>query len=281
MSHPHASAPLDAPTRGGVRCSASDVLRWAGLPALADSRTDAISFGLRRMLAERALVHEGQPFETLYVVSAGSFKYHQTDVEGYEQVLGFAIHGDVIGLDGLGQPTHTVGAVALEDSSVVALPFRELLALGHENPALEALLHHAAGAEVLRRGETQYLMAAPSSEVRVARFLLQLAQRQAALGFSASRLRLCMTRRDIASYLGVAHETVSRAFTKLAQDGCITVSQRDIELIDLPALRDLQRMTRGRTPHETGHEASGHAATHRAPEHAAHGHSRAGPAAWH
>jgi CRP/FNR family transcriptional regulator len=245
----------EAPTKGHVRCTASDVLRWAGMAHLATLRTDAISFPLRRVRAERALVHEGQAFEMLHVVSGGSFKYLQTDIEGYEQVLGFAIHGDMIGLDGLGQPTHTVGAVALEDSTVVAISFRELLSLGHEVPALEALLHHAAGAEVLRRGETQYLMAAPSSEVRVARFLLQLAQRQAALGHSASRLRLCMTRRDIASYLGVAHETVSRAFTKLAQDGCITVSQRDIELVDLPALRELQRMTRGRSPHEGAEHA--------------------------
>lgn len=255
MNHFELPANGETPSKGHVRCSASDVLRWAGMAHLASPRTDIISFPLRRVLAERALVHEGQPFEMLHMVSGGSFKYLQTDIEGYEQVLGFAIHGDMIGLDGLGQPTHTVGAVALEDSTVVVIPFRELLALGHEVPALEALLHHAAGAEVLRRGETQYLMAAPSSEVRVARFLLQLAQRQAALGHSASRLRLCMTRRDIASYLGVAHETVSRAFTKLAQDGCITVSQRDIELIDLPALRELQRMTRGRAPHEGAEHA--------------------------
>jgi CRP/FNR family transcriptional regulator len=142
-------------------------------------------------------------------------------------------------------------------------------------PALEALLHHAAGAEVVRRGDTQYLMAAPSSEVRVARFLLQLAERQAALGHSPSRLRLCMTRRDIASHLGVAHETVSRAFTRLATDGLITVSQRDIELIDLPALRDLQRMTRGRLSHPehapcrplAANEACGHGATAQAALH--------------
>jgi len=251
------------------------VLRWAGMATLVSSHTDAIWFPLRRVRAERPLIHEGQPFETLHVVSGGSFKYIQTDVEGYEQVLGFAIHGDMVGLDGLGHTTHTTGAVALEDSTVVAISFRELLALGHEVPALEALLHHAAGAEVVRRGDTQYLMAAPSSEVRVARFLLQLAERQAALGHSASRLRLCMTRRDIASYLGVAHETVSRAFTRLATDGLITVSQRDIELVDLPALRELQRMTRGRLSHledapcrpPAAREAGSHGATGQAAFH--------------
>mgnify|MGYP001079162929 CR=1 FL=1 len=117
-------------------------------------------------------------------------------------------------------------------------------------PALERLLHRATGTELMRRADTQYLMSAPSSEVRVARFVLQLAQRQRALGHSDRRLRLSMTRRDIASYLGVAHETVSRALTALVQDGCIAVSHRDIEITDETGLRELQRMTRGRPPRE-------------------------------
>lgn len=241
-----------APLRNveNARCSASDVLRWAGVPTHACHETDAVFFGMRRVLADSGLVHEGQPFENLHLVGSGSFKHVQTDLEGYEQVLGFAIHGDMVGLDGLGRSQHASGAVALEDSMVVVMPLRELLALSKRLPELELLLHRAAGTELLRRADTQYLMSAPSSEVRVARFLLQLAQRQRVLGHSARRLRLYMTRRDIASYLGVAHETVSRALTALVQDGCIGVSHRDIEIIDEAALRELQRMTRGRSSRE-------------------------------
>jgi CRP/FNR family transcriptional regulator len=88
-------------------------------------------------------------------------------------------------------------------------------------------------------------MSAASAEVRVARFLLHFAQRQSALGLSNRRLRLRMTRRDIASCLGVAHETVSRALTALVLHGCIKVSHRDIEIADAPALYELQRVTRG------------------------------------
>lgn len=234
----------------GVRCTASDVLRWFGLPHEASTATDEITFPMRRVRAGRSLMVEGQPFERLHLVSGGSFKCVQTDLDGYEQVLAFAIHGDIIGLDGLGHERHGSGAVALEDATVASMPVQELLALGRHVPALETLLLHAAGAEVSRRGDTQYLMAAPSSEVRVARFLLQFAHRQAALGHSGRRLRMCMTRRDIASYLGVAHETVSRALTALAHDGCINVSHRDIELIDLSALNELQRVTRGRQTSE-------------------------------
>ena len=230
---------------GAARCTASDVLTWAGLPALACSRTDQILFSMRRVRADTVLIHEGQPFENLYCVGAGSFKSVQTDAEGYEQVLGFAIHGDALGLDGLCETRHASGAVALEDASVAVLPFRELVVASRDVPALERLLHHAAGAELLHRSDTQYLMSAASSEVRVARFLLHFARRQNALGLSDRRLRLRMTRRDIASCLGVAHETVSRALTALAQSGCITVSHRDIEIVDAAALHELQRITRG------------------------------------
>lgn len=245
----------------GVRCTATDALRWFGLPDQASAATDQISFAMRRVRAGRSLVVEGQPFEKLHLVSGGSFKCVQTDMDGYEQVLAFAIHGDIIGLDGLGQDRHGSGALALEDSTVVTLPVQELLSMGRHVPALEVLLHNAAGAEVARRGDTQYLMAAPSSEVRVARFLLQFARRQAALGHSGRRLRMCMTRRDIASYLGVAHETVSRALTALAQDGCIRVSHRDIELIDLEALNELQRVTRGRQTRERRADTASKATT--------------------
>ena len=245
-----------------ARCSASDVLHWAGVPSHASRETDTIYFGMRRVLADATLVHEGQPFESLHLVSSGSFKHVQTDLEGYEQVLGFAIHGDVIGLDGLGRNQHSSGAVALEDSTVVVMPLRELLSLSKQLPALELLLHRAASTELLRRADTQYLMSAPISEVRLARFLLQLARRQSALGHSDRRLRLYMTRRDIASYLGVAHETVSRALTALASSGCIHVSHRDIEIVDEAALRELQRVTRGRSPHEAHEQAQPHAHAH-------------------
>ncbi|MEP7296442.1 MAG: helix-turn-helix domain-containing protein [Burkholderiales bacterium] len=230
---------------GSARCTASDLLRWAGLADLADSGTDAIAFCIRRVRAEQVLLREGQAFENLYFVGAGSFKSVQVDLEGYEQVLGFAIHGDALGLDGLLHGRHASGATALEDSSVAVAPFRQLVEMSHTVPAIERLLQHATGAELMHRSDTQYLMSAPSSEVRVARFLLHFAQRQSALGHSDRRLCLRMTRREIASCLGVAHETVSRALTSLMNCGCIRVSQRDIEIVDADALHQLQRVTRG------------------------------------
>ncbi|MFN9708864.1 MAG: Crp/Fnr family transcriptional regulator [Burkholderiales bacterium] len=231
-----------------ARCTASDVLNWSGMQALVSGETDRIIFSMRRVLLETPLVHEGQAVEYLYCVGAGSFKTVQTDLEGYEQVLGFCLHGDTIGLDGLCTNRHASGAIALEDSTVAVLPFRDLLSLSRKLPAIEQFLHQALGSEMRHRSETQYLMSASSSEVRVARFLLHFSQRQNALGLSDRRLRLRMCRRDIASCLGLAHETVSRALTALAQAKCITVSNRDIEIIDAVLLHALQRATRGGRP---------------------------------
>ena len=233
------------PGMAAARCTASDLLRWAGLSEFVGEQTDRMPFATRRVRADTALVHEGNPFEYLYFVCAGSFKCVQIDAEGYEQVLGFALHADLIGLDGMSRNRHASGAVALEDSTVATLPFAEVMAAARRMPAVERLIQRAVGAELLRRSDTQYLMSAASSEVRVARFLLHFAKRQNALGYSDRRIRLRMTRRDIASHLGVAHETVSRALTALQQVGCIAVTYRDIELLNPRLLRDIQRVTRG------------------------------------
>ena len=138
--------------RTPAQVSASDVLRWAGLGELADPDSDAIEFPLRRVPALATLYVEGQPLQQLYCVASGSFKSTQNDVEGYEQVLGFALHGDMLGMDALCGHRHASSAVALEDSAVVALPFAELLAASREVPALARLLLHAGGAELQRRG---------------------------------------------------------------------------------------------------------------------------------
>jgi CRP/FNR family transcriptional regulator len=240
-----ADATRPRPGPSGARCSASDLLRWAGMADAVSDQTDRMPFATRRVRADTALVHEGNPFEYLYFVCAGSFKCVQIDAEGYEQVLGFALHADMIGLDGMSRGRHASGAVALEDSTVAALPFAEVMAASRRMPAIERLIQRSVGAELLRRSDTQYLMSAASSEVRVARFLLHFAKRQNALGYSDRRIRLRMTRRDIASHLGVAHETVSRALTALQQVGCIAVTYRDIELLNPRLLRDIQRVTRG------------------------------------
>jgi CRP/FNR family transcriptional regulator, anaerobic regulatory protein len=230
---------------GRSQCSGSEVLRWSGLHDWTDPQTDRVEFAMRRVPACGTLIAEGWPLQRLYCVAGGTFKLARYDLEGYEQVLGFCLRGDLLGLDGLSGQRYESSVIALEDSYVAVMPFLQFCELARRLPAFERLLHHAVGAELSRRGETQYVMASPSSEVRIARFLLAFARRQSQLGVSDRRFRFGMTRREIASCLGIAHETVTRALAALAQAGCIRVSHRDIEIVDSHALMQLQRPTRG------------------------------------
>lgn len=241
-------APRATPLAPSARCSVRDVLRWTGLEAWVGTVNDSDWLPTRRVQAEQALAHQHQSLTHFYVVGAGSFKLVKVDDEGFEQVLGFALRGDVIGLDGMNEQHHLCSVVALEDATVALLGCEDLLTPGRCQPALARLLHHAAATELQRRSDTQFLMAAASAEVRVARFLLSFGQRQQQLGCSASRFRLRMSRRDIASYLGVAHETVSRALTLLAQAGYMAVTQREIDILDVPGLVLMQKQSRGPSP---------------------------------
>lgn len=230
---------------GAARCTGSDLLRWMGMEHEAGPRADQFVFPMRRVRAGTLVVHEGAPFESLYFISAGTFKMVHTDPDGYELVQGFLARGDVIGLDGLSDGAYGGDAVALEDATIAMTSFRELLSAARTVPALEQVIFMASGREIRRKNLTLEVMAAVGAEVRLARFLLQLITRQAEQGYSARRMVLRMSRRDIASHLGIAHETVSRSLTALADWGYIAVRHREIEILDHDGLDRFKRVTRG------------------------------------
>lgn len=199
----------------------------------------------RRVRAGVVLFHEGTCAQAVYFVAVGTFKFMHTAEDGYEQVLGFAGRAEMLGYDALCQGEHPTTAVALEDSTVFALPIRDLFALSTRVPALGRVLHMAASRQLRHQVEIAHLMAAVSAEVRLARFLLQLSEHMAACGQSPRRLYLRMSRRDIASHLGVAHETVSRSFGALTQWGCVEVNNREVEILDRVQLKACASNTRG------------------------------------
>ncbi|MBX3607821.1 MAG: Crp/Fnr family transcriptional regulator [Piscinibacter sp.] len=203
------------------------------------------SVPLWRLRAGAPMTHEGMPADFIQVVRSGSFKCQRVAEDGYEQVLSFAGPGDVLGFDGLCRGHYPTSAVALEDSTVFALPLRELDRLRQQHPALDRGLQQALSRQLARAGEVAEMMAAVAAEVRLARFLVWLSGCMAARGQSPRRLHLRMSRRDIASLLGVAHETVSRSFTALAELGLLRVDNRDVEILDLDGLRQCTRSTRG------------------------------------
>jgi CRP/FNR family transcriptional regulator len=199
---------------------------------------------VRRLHAAESLFHEGAAADSLHFVRAGTFKVVRTAGDGYEQVLGFAGRGEVLGFDAIASGTHPTAAVALEDSSAFAVPLREFFGGGPRLLALDTLVHRAVSKALASRGELADVMAAVAAEVRLARFLLQWSQRMAGCGQSPRRFHLRMSRRDIASFLGVAHETVSRSFGLLVRWGVVQVDNREVEVLDMLALKTLALSTR-------------------------------------
>ncbi|MFZ2651317.1 MAG: helix-turn-helix domain-containing protein [Burkholderiaceae bacterium] len=235
----HASPRCDA-----ARCTVAEFLRWLGVASHAGAETAGACFAMRQVHAGQVLVQQGADFENLYFVRAGSFKCSQIGRDGHEQVLTFAWTGDGIGFDAICEGRHTVAATALENSVVVVAPYPDIANAAITQPALQRLLLHSASCEVERRGAALHALAAVGAEVRIARFLLQLSARRSALGYSGRFLRLTMTRRDIANYLGLAHESVSRSMSVLARTGCIRVQCRDVQIIDPLGLQAMQEATR-------------------------------------
>lgn len=225
-----------------------DLMRVVGLhdAALDGDETD-LAIALWRVKAGATLFHEGAAGDTVYVVRSGSLKCVRTSEDGYEQVLSIAQAGELLGFEAVHCGHVPVSAIALEETVVYALPLCELRQLRQRSPALDDALQFALSRQLARAGDMAWLMAAVAAEVRLARFLLWLSARRSDAGQSAHRLRLHMGRRDIASLLGVAHETVSRSFTALADWGHIRVENRDVEILDFAALRARARCTRGAT----------------------------------
>jgi CRP/FNR family transcriptional regulator len=189
------------------------------------------------------LVHTvGQAFDTLYVVSSGFLKCVLIDEFGNEQVLGFPMQGDLLGLNGICGRCYASDAVALSDCDVVLLPFKRLIALGRAHPEFEEAMYAVMSRELDHEQVAIGQLGACAAEVRVARFLMSLADRFAAFGHSSRQFSLRMTRLEIGSYLGLSLETVSRTLSALKEAGLITVAQRAIGIVDATGLQTLRRL---------------------------------------
>ncbi|MDO9095300.1 MAG: fumarate/nitrate reduction transcriptional regulator Fnr [Rubrivivax sp.] len=202
-------------------------------------RLDAIVATRRTVARGDALFRAGDAFASLYAVRAGFFKTRVSAEDGRDQVTGFQMAGELIGLDGIGTDRHTCDAVALEDSQVCVIPYHQLEELSRELSDLQRHFHRIMSREIVRDHGVMLLLGSMRAEERLAAFLLNLTQRLRTRGFSASSLILRMTREEIGSYLGLKLETVSRAFSRFQDDGILQVKQRHIEVLDPDALQKL------------------------------------------
>ena len=203
------------------------------------SRLDDLVGARRKVKRQHCLYRAGDPFEAIYAIRAGSFKTTIVLEDGREQVTGFQMTGELLGLDGISTGLHVVSAIALEDSEACVIEYARLEALAREIHGLQAQFHKVLSREIVREQSVMMLLGTMRAEERLAAFLLNLAQRFAARGFSGTEFRLRMTREEIGSYLGLKLETVSRTLSHFQEEGLIEVQHKNIRLRDRERLRAL------------------------------------------
>lgn len=182
------------------------------------------------------IFREGDAFDAIAAVRAGTVKTYVNDAEGREQVLGFFLPGEVIGLNAISKDRYPCNAVALDHVMLCRFSFPGMAALAARMPGVQQQLFRLLSQDI---GKAELLAGNYSADERMAAFLVSLSRRFATRGFSPRRFRLTMTRTDIANYLRLASESVSRGFRRLQDTGLVKVDRREIELLDIPKLEAL------------------------------------------
>jgi CRP/FNR family transcriptional regulator len=212
------------------------------VPAEELERVENIVNARRRLKRGESLFRAGDEFRCIYAIRSGFFKTNLVDSDGREQVTGFFMNGELLGMDGLGRGRCESSAIALEDSDVCAMPYALIEEMGREVPALQRRLQSVLSREIVRDHGIMLLLGSMRGEERLAAFLLNLSKRFLLRGCSGSSFALCMTRDEIGSYLGLKFETVSRLFSAFQKNGLIEVRQRQISIVDMKGLeRVLER----------------------------------------
>jgi CRP/FNR family transcriptional regulator, anaerobic regulatory protein len=202
-------------------------------------RVDALVAMRRKVERGQQLYRSGDAFLSLYAIRTGFFKTSVGSEDGREQVTGFQMAGEVLGLDGIAADQHMCDATALEDAEVCVMPYDRLEEISREVRAMQHHMHKIMSREIVHDQNVMLLLGSMRAEERVAAFLTNLMERLAARGFSSKEVVLRMTREEIGSYLGLTLETVSRVFSKFTHDGLLAAKQRHIQVQDTAALQKL------------------------------------------
>jgi CRP/FNR family transcriptional regulator len=218
------------------RCGMRGICMPVGLSVADFAKLDAIVRSSRAVRRGETLYRTGTPFRNIYAVRTGSFKTVARHRDGREQVTGFHIAGEPLGLDGVCSEVHACDAVALEDSSICVIPFHLLELLCREITALQHHVHKMMSGEIVREAGLMMLLGNMCAEERVATFLLNMSQRLAARGYSPSEFILRMTREEIGSYLGLKLETISRMLSRFQKQALVRVEGKQIRLLDIERL---------------------------------------------
>ncbi|MHB8423538.1 MAG: helix-turn-helix domain-containing protein [Gammaproteobacteria bacterium] len=219
-------------------CSLAELCLPMGLSPQDLQRLDSIVQPTGPLHAGAHLYRVDTPFHALYAVRSGYLKTYIVDETGREQVLGFHLPGELVGLDAIYPNRHQCNAMALDTVTVCVLQYADIAALALQVPSLQKQIFRLMSKDIV---SSHALAGDFTAEERLAAFLMSLSRRLQLRGYSAAEFILAMTRRDIANYLRLATETVSRVFAKFQEDGLIEVERRDVRILDLERLDSLCR----------------------------------------
>jgi CRP/FNR family transcriptional regulator len=191
------------------------------------------------------LFRGGDPFNGIYAVRSGLLKVYANADCGDEQIIGFYLPGEILGLDAIENEVHTCFAVTLETSSYCMIPFADLSAVCKKIPELQIQLFKIMSRELTNENRMLLTLGKKNAEEKVATFLLSISSRYALLGYSPNDFKLTMSRQEIGNYLGVTFETVSRIFSRFQRDRIIKINKKFVHVRDMDALKQIVSVSSG------------------------------------
>lgn len=203
-----------------------------------DRLDEIISRGRVLERGER-IFEQDAPFTSCYAVRSGAVKTYTLSSDGEEQVTGFYLPGEVIGLDSIHMNQYSGTATALERTRVCEIPLGQLDEIADEIPGLQHHFMHLMSQEIRDSRQLTLLLSKKTAEERIASLLLSLSSRFSRRRLSGTEFRLPMPRSDIGNFLGLAVETISRVLTRFQNQGLVKVRGRDVEILSLEGLKDL------------------------------------------
>lgn len=221
-----------------MNCPARQLCLPAGMDDEACASVDRL-VDRRQQLQRGDVVYQmNEPVrDKVYAIRAGTIKSFQLFADGVQRIIGFPGVGDLLGLETIGMTEHTGVAIALTDSTLCELSYTRLGAAARQSPVLARQFEAVLSKDLARQQAGTLVLSYSHADQKLANFLLSWAWNSAQRGGSPTSLQLPMTRQDIGDYLGLTDATISRLLRQLQRRGCITVRQRQLDIVDQALLR--------------------------------------------
>ena len=220
-------------------CSLSELCLSRGLSADQMSQIDEFIERPRKLESNKQIFEPGDKFYGFYAVRTGGVKTYLTKKTGEQQILGFHLPGEIFGMDGMEHSSHRCYASTMDITSYCVLPFERLDELCEILPDFRKQIYKLMGHELNCDHSHQLLLGQQTAHERLATFLLNISSRFSHRGFSPSSFMLPMSRHDIACYLGIAVETVSRLFKSFQEQGIVNINRKQVDILQMDALNKM------------------------------------------